>query len=68
MDSGERLTHLEIQLAYQEDIIEALQRHLLELEKQLRSQDERLRWLQSQWESGLLTAGRNLRDDIPPHY
>ncbi|MBP6117622.1 MAG: SlyX family protein [Neisseriaceae bacterium] len=67
----ERLIEAEIKLALQDELLEALNRRMAELQAQLDLQQAQLRLL---YQQGMDKGGdgsdepRSLFDDIPPHY
>ena len=67
-NSEARWERLESQLAYQEELIQALQRQLFLLEEQCSVQGEILRQMAQQLAGTPGLAPASPIDDIPPHY
>ena len=67
-NSEDRWERLESQLAYQEELIQALQRQLFLLEEQCSVQGEILRQMAQQLARPSGLAPANSIDDLPPHY
>lgn len=71
-DTEDRITELEIRLAWQDDLLDNLNQALIRQQQQLDLMQQQLRRLydmttqQSQAESGSLLA--QLQQEIPPHY
>ncbi|HNX70016.1 SlyX family protein [Rivihabitans pingtungensis] len=71
-DTEDRITELEIRLAWQDDLLDNLNQALIRQQQQLDLMQQQLRRLydmttqQGQVESGSLLA--QLQQEIPPHY
>ena len=71
-DTEDRITELEIRLAWQDDLLDNLNQALIRQQQQLDLMQQQLRRLydmttqQGQIESGSLLA--QLQQEIPPHY
>ncbi len=71
-DTEDRITELEIRLAWQDDLLDNLNQALIRQQQQLDLMQQQLRRLydmttqQGQAESGSLLA--QLQQEIPPHY
>jgi SlyX protein len=65
----ERLIELEIKLAYQEDLVQALNKIVADQQKQITKLEETCKLLNDKI-NGLAMAGRNtsILDERPPHY
>ena len=74
MPLDERITNLEIKLSFSEDLIENLNQTIYKQQQQIDYLYRELKSLKEQVSAsgsedmGGGTAGRNLRDEIPPHY
>ena len=64
-----RLVELEIKAGFTEDLLDQLNAQVYRQQQQIDALIQELRqWRERLPESGGGTEGRNLRDDIPPHY
>ena len=74
MPLDERITNLEIKLSFSEDLMENLNQTIYKQQQQIDYLYRELKSLKEQVSAsgsedmGGGTAGRNLRDEIPPHY
>ncbi|MDP3621356.1 MAG: SlyX family protein [Polynucleobacter sp.] len=74
MSLEERITNLEIKLSFSEDLMENLNQTIYKQQQQIDYLYRELKSLKEQMSAsgsedmGGGGAGRNLRDDIPPHY
>lgn len=69
MESAEsRLTELEIKLSYAEDLIETLNLTVFRQQEQIEALQRHLADLQRQVQAIPAGGARSLRDEIPPHY
>lgn len=74
MSLEERITTLEVKLSFSEDLIENLNQTIYKQQQQIDFFYRELKSLKEQMSTsgsedmGGGTAGRNLRDEIPPHY
>lgn len=65
--SGDRVTELEVKLAFAEDLLETLNQTVFRQQEQIERLQREVRELRDQMQS-LPTEPRSLRDEIPPHY
>jgi SlyX protein len=63
----ERITELEVKLAFAEDLLETLNQTVFRQQAQIERLVREVRELRDQMES-LPVEQRSLRDDLPPHY
>ena len=63
-----RITELEIKISYTEDLVEELNRTVFRQQQQIDLLAKELRSLRDQMHNAQPLEGRNLRDEIPPHY
>lgn len=73
MSLEERITNLEIKLSFSEDLMENLNQTIYKQQQQIDYLYRELKSLKEQMSASGSEdmgggAGRNLRDDIPPHY
>lgn len=69
MDSLEsRVTELEIKLSYSEDLVDTLNRSVFRQQEQIEALQRQLADLQRQVQSIPAGATGSLLDEIPPHY
>jgi len=69
MDAAEsRLTELEIKLAYTEDLVDTLNLTVFRQQEQLEALQRQLADLQRQLQSIPSGPARTAADEIPPHY
>ena len=74
MSSEERITTLEVKLSFAEDLIENLNQTIYKQQQQIEFLYREIKSLKEQMSAsgsedmGGGGAGRNLCDDIPPHY
>lgn len=74
MSTEERITNLEVKLSFAEDLIENLNQTIYKQQQQIDYLYRELKSLKEQVSAsgsedmGDGSAGRNLRDEIPPHY
>ncbi|MBI2309237.1 MAG: SlyX family protein [Rhodocyclales bacterium] len=69
MESAEsRLTELEIKLSYTEDLVETLNHAVFRQQEQIEALQRQLADLQRQMQSIPGGAARSLLDEVPPHY
>ena len=64
----DRLTELETTLAFAEDLLETLNQTVIRQQEEIDSLQRQLRLLHQQLQEAQPNEGRNLRDEIPPHY
>ncbi|HEY2258035.1 MAG TPA: SlyX family protein [Variovorax sp.] len=67
-DTDRRLTDLEIKASYTEDLLDQLNMTLYRQQQQIDSLILQLAQLRQQVPESGAGAGRNLRDELPPHY
>ncbi len=65
--SEERITNLEIQLSFTEDLIEKLNETVYKQQQQIEFLYRELKAIKEQASSGG-PSGSSLKDEIPPHY
>ena len=63
----ERITELEVKLAFAEDLLETLNQTVFRQQAQIERLVREVRELREQMES-LPVEQRSLRDELPPHY
>ena len=69
MESAEsRLTELEIKLSYAEDLVDTLNHTVFRQQEQIEALQRQLADLQRQVQAIPAGGARSLRDEIPPHY
>lgn len=66
--TDERLIALEIKSSYAEDLLEQLNQQVYEQQRQIDALLAEVAQLRRQMPEGGLSAERNLRDELPPHY
>ncbi|MDO9244766.1 MAG: SlyX family protein [Rhodocyclaceae bacterium] len=64
----ERLTELEVKLAFAEDLLETLNHTVYRQQAQIDQLQHELRTLRQQMLQSQPAEQRNLLDEIPPHY
>ncbi|MDP3037891.1 MAG: SlyX family protein [Rhodocyclaceae bacterium] len=64
----ERLTELEVKLAFAEDLLETLNHTVYRQQEQISQLQHELRTLRQQMLQSQPAEQRNLLDEIPPHY
>ena len=67
-DTDERLTRLEIQLAYAEDLLDTLNTLVAQQQDQITLLLREVGQLRRQREDDAPGGFRSLRDELPPHY
>lgn len=67
-DTDDRLTRLEIQLTYAEDLLETLNALVARQQDQIQRLAQELHLLKQQRADNDPAAFRSLRDELPPHY
>jgi SlyX protein len=67
-DTDERLTRLEIQLAYAEDLLDTLNTLVAKQQDQITLLLREVGQLRRQREDDAPGGFRSLRDELPPHY
>ncbi len=67
-DTDERLTRLEIQLAYAEDLLDTLNTLVAQQQDQIGLLLREVGQLRRQREDDAPGGFRSLRDELPPHY
>ena len=67
-DTDERLTQLEIQLAYAEDLLDTLNTLVAQQQDQITLLLREVGQLRRQREDDAPGGFRSLRDELPPHY
>ena len=67
-ETDERLTRLEIQLAYAEDLLDTLNTLVAQQQDQIGLLLREVGQLRRQREDDAPGAFRSLRDELPPHY
>lgn len=65
---AERMTELEVKLAFAEDTLDALNATVYRQQQQIDRLLREVRELREQLAASAPTEGRSLRDEIPPHY
>ena len=68
MDSGTRITELEIKLSFTEDLVEELNRAVARQQEQIELLQAQMRVLFQQIQQMGPAEKTDLREDIPPHY
>lgn len=68
MDSGTRITELEIKLSFTEDLVEELNRAVARQQEQIELLQAQMRVLFQQIQQMGPADKTDLREDIPPHY
>ena len=69
MSADERITNLEIKLSFTEDLIEKLNQMVYKQQQQIEFLYRELKSLKEISNNGDSSVeGKNLRDEIPPHY
>lgn len=63
----ERITELEVKLAFAEDLLETLNQTVFRQQAQIARLEREMRDLRDQLQS-LPVEPRSLRDELPPHY
>ncbi len=63
-----RLTDLEIKASYTEDLLDKLDQVIIRQQQQIDLLLREVRELRQQAPEPGTTPGRNLRDELPPHY
>lgn len=63
----ERITELEVKLAFAEDLLETLNQTVFRQQEQIARLEREMRDLRDQLQS-LPVEPRSLRDELPPHY
>lgn len=63
----DRITNLEIKLSFTEDLIEQLNQTVYKQQQQIEFLYRELKSVKEQ-EGSADSSGRNLKDEIPPHY
>lgn len=66
--TDERLIALEIKSSYAEDLLDQLNQQVYEQQRQIDALLAEVAQLRRQMPEGGLSAERNLRDELPPHY
>jgi SlyX protein len=64
----DRLTNLEIKASFSEDLLDKLDQIVTRQQDQIDLLMQEVRWLRQQAPEAAPLPGRNLRDDLPPHY
>jgi len=65
---AERMTELEVKLAFAEDMLDALNATVYRQQQQIDRLMREVRELREQLASSAPAEARSLRDEIPPHY
>lgn len=71
MDEQDRLTELEIRLAWQNELLESLDKTVAQMQRDLDLQQAQLRLLYrrlTEKSGGNEEVAFSLRDELPPHY
>ncbi|WP_293766211.1 SlyX family protein [uncultured Aquitalea sp.] len=71
MNSEQRLDELEVKLAFQDDLLEALNATVARQQQEIDLLQQQLRVLYNQFRASQPDgqgSGHSLRDEIPPHY
>ncbi len=69
MSADERITNLEIKLSFTEDLIEKLNQMVYKQQQQIEFLYREIKSLKEISNNGDSSVeGKNLRDEIPPHY
>jgi SlyX protein len=66
--TDQRLTDLEIKATYTEDLVEQLEQVIIRQQQQIDLLLREVAELRQPAAEGTLTASRNLRDELPPHF
>jgi len=64
----DRLTELEVKLAFAEDLLETLNATVYRQQQQIDRLEREVRELRKQLMASMPQEARSLRDEIPPHY
>jgi SlyX protein len=64
----DRLTNLEIKASFSEDLLDKLDQIVTRQQDQIDLLTQEVRWLRQQAPEAGPLPGRNLRDELPPHY
>ncbi len=64
----DRITNLEIKLSFTEDLIEQLNQTVYKQQQQIEFLYRELKSIREQAGNSDHPSGRNLKDEIPPHY
>jgi len=64
----ERITELEVKLAFAEDLLETLNTTVFRQQQQIELLERQVRELRQQLAAVAPPESRTLRDEIPPHY
>lgn len=67
-DTEQRLTDLEIKASYAEDLIDQLDKVVIRQQQQIDLLIREVAQLRQPASETAITATRNLRDDLPPHF
>jgi SlyX protein len=67
-DTERRLTELEIKASFTEDLVDHLNEALVRQQQQIDLMIREIAELRRRAPEGDLAPGRNLRDELPPHY
>lgn len=65
---SERLTEVEVKLAFAEDLLETLNATVYRQQQEIETLRQQVRELREQLLAQSPAEPRSLRDDIPPHY
>ena len=66
--TDQRLTNLEIKATYTEDLVEQLDKIIARQQQQIDLLLREVTELRQPLADNIPTTGRNLRDDLPPHF
>lgn len=67
-DTQQRLTDLEIKASFSEDLLDQLNQVIIRQQQQIDILMREIADLKQSSTDGGLSAPRNLRDELPPHY
>ena len=68
INTGQRLTDLEIKASFQEDLLDELNQIVVRQQQQIDQLIREIAHLRESSTDGGVGASRNLRDELPPHY
>jgi SlyX protein len=66
--SDDRITELEVKLAFTEDLLDAVNATIYRQQQQIDRLEREVRELRKQLMAAAPQESRSLRDEIPPHY
>ncbi|NWK77300.1 SlyX family protein [Aquitalea sp. LB_tupeE] len=71
MNTEDRLTELEVKIAFQDDLLDSLNNTIARQQQQIDLLQQQLRLVYQQFKAAQPDSGNSgssLRDEIPPHY